>query len=296
MKKFLLSTLSLLILSSTIFALEIKDDKIVDPQGNAIEKKKYNKIVLTDPAFVEMFYLIGGEETISAIGKTTRSQIHPVEKTEKLPSIGTITKPNLEEIIALEPDLVIINTMTSGIVDSLKKVNIPVIQTQANSINDILNNINIAGILTGQEENATKLYNESKAKVEKLRDDHKDKPKIKGVVLFSTSPMMTFSAKSLPGEILELLAVDNLAKDVTGDRPIISNEFLIAENPDFVAGAMSFKSADEIKNSNPALAETKAFKNNNIFIIDSNKILRGSPRIFEALEEFSTELSNLKLD
>ena len=57
---------------------------------------------------------------------------------------------------------------------------------------------------------------------------------------------------------------------------------------------MSIKSETDILNSSPAVKQTKAGEKNNLFIVDSSKILRGSPRIFEAVEEFYTELKNLK--
>ncbi|MGF6905992.1 ABC transporter substrate-binding protein [Fusobacterium sp. PH5-44] len=296
MKKFILSILSLLIFSNLMLGFEIKDNLIIDHQGNSVEKKAYKKVIITDPAFVEIFYLINGEENVVAIGKTMQSKIWPEDKTENLPSIGTITRPNLEQIVAMEPDLVILNGMTANIADNLKTSKIPVLISKANSIDDILKNIIAAGEITNKVVNANKLHDESKEKLIKLEETSKNRPKIKGAVLFSASPMRSFNSTTLPGQVLNLLGVENLADNVKGEQPILSNEFIIMENPDFIAGAMSFNSPDEIKNANPALAEIKAFKNNNIFIVDSSKILRGSPRIFEAMEEFSVELSKLKLD
>jgi len=296
MKKFLFSILSLIIINSLSFAFQIEDNQIIDSNGNSVERKKYTKIITTDPAMVEIMYLIDGQDAITAIGRTTQSQIHPVEETEKLPSIGTITRPNLELIISMDPDLVILNGMTTSIVENLKNANIPVLISSASSIDDILKNIEAIGILVGKEENAENLAASSRESMERIKESHKDKATLKGIILLSSSPLMSFSRETLPGEVLELIGVNNFAKDVTGAQPILSTEFIIMEDPDFIAGAMSFRTVDEIKNANPGLAGTKAFRNNNVFIVDSNKILRGSPRIFETIEELSAELSNLKID
>ncbi len=117
---------------------------------------------------------------------------------------------------------------------------------------------------------------------------------LKGAVLYTVTPMMGFNNKSLPGEILDILGVENIADNLIGDKPIISQEFLLKKNPDFLAGAMSIKSAEDIANSNPAVKESTAGKKGNFFIVDSSKILRGSPRIFEAVEEFYLELLKIK--
>ena len=97
----------------------------VDSYGNSVELKEYKRIVVADSSAVEIFYLIGGEDKISAIAKTKINKIYPEEKTKYLESVGTITKPSFEKIISLTQS-VILNPM--GAVKStelLKKYNIP---------------------------------------------------------------------------------------------------------------------------------------------------------------------------
>lgn len=293
-KKIIVAAL-MLISSQEMLALKIEGNLIKDNQGNSIEMKEYNKLIILDPAVVETIYLLGGEDKIAAIGKTAMSKIYPEEKTKDLESVGTITRPNLEKILSYTPDLVILNGMSSKTGESLKSLKIPYIINEAGSIEEILNNIKAYGEIVGKKPESEKLYNESVTKVEKLRERVKDKPlKLKGTILYSVSPMMGFNSKTLPGEVLELLGVDNITNDLVGERPIISQEFLLKENPDFLAGAMSIKSAEDIRNSNPAVKEIKAGQKDNIFIVDSNKILRGSPKIFELVEEFYDELLKVK--
>ena len=184
--------------------------------------------------------------------------------------------------------------MSSNTESNLKGLNIPVIINEAGNFDEILENIKIYGKITGKEKEADVLYNESLKKLENLKKSVEEKPlNLKGTLLYLTSPTMAFNSKSLPGQILNLLGVENIADNLVGDKPIISPEFLLKENPDFLAGAMSIKSSEDILNSSPILKEIKAGKNNNLFIVDSTKILRGSPRIFEAVENFYFELKNM---
>ncbi|CAK7043514.1 ABC transporter substrate-binding protein [Fusobacterium varium] len=283
--------LFILMLGINIYSMEIKDKKIIDNYGNSIEQREYRKIVVLDPAVVETFYMLGGESKITAIGKTAMSEIYPVEKTKNLANVGTITKPSIEKILSYTPDLVILNAMAASTGESLKELKIPFIINTAGNISDILLNIKIYGDITGKKAEAEKLYINSEEKLNNLRKKVKESPlNLKGAVLYTVSPMMGFNEKSLPGEILDILGVENIADNLIGDKPIISQEFLLKKNPDFLAGAMSIKSAKDIANSNPAVKETTAGKKGNFFIVDSSKILRGSPRIFEAVEEFYLEL------
>ncbi|WP_289102588.1 ABC transporter substrate-binding protein [uncultured Fusobacterium sp.] len=283
--------LFILMLGINIYSMEIKDKKIIDNYGNSIEQREYRKIVVLDPAVVETFYMLGGESKITAIGKTAMSEIYPVEKTKNLANVGTITKPSIEKILSYTPDLVILNAMAASTGESLKELKIPFIINTAGNISDILLNIKIYGDITGKKAEAKKLYINSEEKLNNLKKKVKESPlNLKGAVLYTVSPMMGFNEKSLPGEILDILGVENIADNLIGDKPIISQEFLLKKNPDFLAGAMSIKSAKDIANSNPAVKETTAGKKGNFFIVDSSKILRGSPRIFEAVEEFYLEL------
>ena len=289
-KKLMIAAL-MLISTKEMLALKIENNFVKDNYGNSIEIKEYNKLIVLDPAVVETIYLLNGEEKIVAIGKTAMSKIYPEEKTKDLESVGNISKPSLEKILSYTPDLVILNGMSTKTGETLKSLKIPYLINEAGNIQEILDNINAYGEILGKKEESKKLYNDSVSKLDDLKEKIKNKPLgLKGTVLYSVSPMMGFNGKTLPGEVLELLGVENITNNLTGERPIISQEFLLKENPDFLAGAMSIKSVDDIKNSNPAIKEIKAGQKNNIFIVDSNKILRGSPRIFELILEFYDEL------
>ena len=289
-KKLMIAAL-MLISTKEMLALKIENNFVKDNYGNSIEIKEYNKLIVLDPAVVETIYLLNGEEKIVAIGKTAMSKIYPEEKTKDLESVGNISKPSLEKILSYTPDLVILYGMSTKTGETLKSLKIPYLINEAGNIQEILDNINAYGEILWKKEESKKLYEDSAAKLDELKEKIKNKPLgLKGTVLYSVSPMMGFNSKTLPGEVLELLGVENITNSLTGERPIISQEFLLKENPDFLAGAMSIKSVDDIKNSNPAIKEIKAGQKNNIFIVDSNKILRGSPRIFELILEFYDEL------
>ena len=294
MKKIIFSFMFILY-SLSFSTLKVENNQVIDSYNNKIELKEYKKIVVLDPAVIETLYLIGAENHIAAIGTIARSKIYPEEKVKLLPNVGHINNSSVEKILSFSPDLVLINAMSPKLGDTLKPFNIPYIVVEANSFNDILNNIKLYGKLTGNEENADLLYNKSIEKLNNIKSKITAQPlNMKGIVLYSTSPMMAFNSKSLPGQILSLLGIENLADNLVGDKPIISPEFLLQQNPDFLAGAMSISKPEDILNSNIIVKETTAGKNNNLFIVDSTKILRGSPRIFEAVEELYKELENLK--
>ena len=284
-----------ILISNLVYALKIENDFIIDSRGNKIAKKEYKKVLILDPAAVEAFYLIGGENNIVAIADTAKNPIWPQEKTKDLPKAGTIMKPSVEQVLMYSPDLVILNTMSESFGESLKARKLNFIINEANSFEQILNNLEIYGVITGKEENTDKLIDSYNQKLKMIKEKIAEKPlNIKGGFLFSTSPMMVFSPNSLPGQIFDTLGIENIAKGLPGGRPILSPEFLLAENPDILVGSMAIKNKNDILNSNPVVKQTKAGQKGNIMIIESDKILRGTPRVIDALEELYKELSNVK--
>ena len=163
-----LSLLFFLIVNAIAFGLEIDKNIIRDDLGNEIAIKKYNRIVILDPAVVETFYMIGAEDKITAIGKGSKTKIYPLEKTKKLKNIGHMVNLNFENVLECNPDLVILNPMGSKTQEKLKSFKIPFIVNRAHNFDDILKNIEIYGKLTGKEENANNLIMKNKNQLRKL--------------------------------------------------------------------------------------------------------------------------------
>lgn len=294
MKKFLLFIV-FLISAINIYSIKIENNMAVDSFGNSVPLKEYNKIIAADPSAVEIFYLIGGEDKISAVAKTKINKIYPEEKTKLLESVGSITRPSIEKIISLNPDLVILNPMGAvKTAELLKKYNIPYFIDRSVTFDEIFLKTKIYGIFTGQEKNAEKLIEDKKNKLLKIKNEIKDK-NLKGVILYSSSPMISFSKETIPSEIMEILKIKNIADSFPhGKKGIISPDVMLTENPDIIIGTMKIHSAEDIVKANEFLKYSKAYKNNNIYVFESEKILRATPRIADGIEEIYEVVKNVE--
>ena len=277
------------------FAIKVENNQIIDDYGNKIEAKEYKKIIVTDPGVIEILFKIGGEKSIIAIAKTSRSKIYPSDKVDKLVSIGNISNLNLEKVVEYKPDLIVVSSMMLRNVEAIKKMGYKVIVSNASNLNGILDTISVAGIISGKKDEAEKLRKECLVKLEKIeKENKKSSSKLKGAILFSTSPMTAFSEDSIPGDVLKHLGVINIAANVPGQRPILSPEYILKENPDFLAGAMSLDDTQKIIEASNVIPKIKAGKNNNIFILDSSVILRSSYRIFDEMEVLKEKLNKIE--
>ena len=295
MMKKLITFICFVFFTVSSFAIKVENNQILDDYGNKIEAKEYKKIIVTDPGVIEILFKIGGEKSIVAIAKTSRSKIHPSDKVDKLVSIGNVSNLNLEKVVEYKPDLIVVSSMMLRNVEAIKKMGYKVIVSNAPDLNGILDTISVTGIISGKKDEAEKLRKECLVKLEKIeKENKKSSSKLKGAILFSTSPMTAFSEDSIPGDVLKHLGVINIAANVPGQRPILSPEYILKENPDFLAGAMSLDNPQQIIEASNVIPKIKAGKNNNIFILDSSVILRSSYRIFDEMEVLKEKLNKIE--
>ncbi|MDR2305314.1 MAG: ABC transporter substrate-binding protein [Treponema sp.] len=258
---------------------------VADTLGNRIPLEQYRRMVVISPGAVETLYLIGGEDAIAGIA-SGREALWPEEKTVLLPSVGNTARPNLESIIALEPDLVIGNAMTAALIQDLGGRGYRGIVHQADSIEDIFNGTLILGRLSGRADAAEKLNVEKRARLGELQEELRARPlKLKGAFLYSSGPIMAFTEASLPGEILSALGVENIAAGLDAAQPILSPEYILSQDPDFLFGAMAITKPADILAADSRIAETRAGKEMNISIVPSSLFLRPSPRLLERIPE-----------
>ena len=272
--------LALLIISMFIISCARKNDE----NAKRGENKKYNRIVVLDPATVEMIYMLGAEDKIVGVANLERSKVWPEEKVAKLESVGTFMKPSLEKIITLKPDLVITSALTDdNLNNGLKSNNIESKRIQANSIEEIFTNFLEVAKMLGKENEANKIIAEKKAKLEEIKKMATGNKK--GLFVMSASPLMVFGNDNLPNDIMKLLNIKNIAENQKGRNPIVTPEFIIKENPDMIITLLPNPS--QIVATNPQLKNVNAIKNSKFIVVNSSQILRRSPRTIDQIEEIA---------
>ncbi len=279
-------SLFILVLLFAVFSCGKKEEEKskanAETKVNEKSGKKYDRIVVLDPAVVEMVYLLGGEDKLVGIAKLERSKIWPEEKTEKVESVGTFINPSLEKIIALKPDLVIESFHSSDAIDkSLTSNNIEIIKIQANSIEDIFKNFQKVAKILGKEKEAEKIIAEKRQKIEEIKKI--DTTEKKGLFILAPTPMRVFGKGTLPNDIMEMLNIKNIAAGMEGMSPTLTPEYIIKENPDIILTFV--KDPQEIVKANPQIKDISAIKNNKFVVLETGQILRGSPRMIDYIAD-----------
>lgn len=242
--------------------------------------------IVLNPSCVEIFYMLNAGDKISAIATTASSDIWPKEDVAKLPSVGNYVKPNLEKIIELEPEHVITSFHSTEIIDDLKRFNIKYTEIEAKRLDDIYENIRTISELIDKKSDGEKLINELKQKLERLNFE-KTKGK-KAIFFYTGANLISFGKDSMVDDIFNLMKIKNLARNLEGKTPIVSGEFLVEQNPDYIL--FVGKNVDNLIKQNPLLKHTTAYKNNKIIPVNSASLLRGTPRIVFEIENLYKQL------
>ncbi|EAJ7111098.1 ABC transporter substrate-binding protein [Campylobacter upsaliensis] len=248
------------------------------------------RLVVLDPASVETLFMLGAGEQIVGIANLQHSNIYPSDKSSKLASVGTFSNPSLEKIVSLKPSLVILSSYSLNLEEGLKNFGIKSLYLKANHFDDIKKNIQILAQITHKNEEGKRLIIEFEKGLESLKNDPLNQS---AIYLYSNNPLMAFNDNSLMAEILTLIGIKNLSPKSQIERPIISAEFILKQNPDLLI--LGINANQDFLTQNALLSQTKAVKTGQIYTNEKTHILlRLSPKIIERIAEFKRALKSLK--
>jgi len=243
------------------------------------------KIVALTASDCEILYAIGAGDTLVGRGEYCD---YPAE-VSSVPSVQSGTDTNIEQIIALNPQVVIMSAMaqTEEQIASLEAAGITVVESDAIDIAGVYTAIELIGSVTGKNAEAAGVVDQMEATFDEL--SAKVTNKGDKTVYFEVSPLeyglWTAGSGTFMDEIAAMLGLTNAFADVEGWGEI-SQEQVIERDPDYIVTvAMYFgegvKPVDEIMGRD-GWQNMKAIKNGGIFNADSNEISRPGPRLADA--------------
>lgn len=276
----------------------------VDGRGKEVTfNEKPTKIVSTTLAVDEFLVDLVAPENILAVTQisTDASISNVAGKTDAIETkFETVTA---EQVLALNPDLVIIPSYVSGeVLDQIESAGITTYQVVDDStFEGILKTVETIGQIVGEEEKAAALVTDIKKRIDTL-EANAEKVETKPRVLYYTEYLSSVTDNTTIGEMINLAGGTNVITEagIVGDSypdyPNVSKEVLVELKPEIIFttawGATEGEPAfvTEWKND-PALADVPAIKNGKIFVLDSANITTASHYVIEGAEEMAAVLS-----
>ncbi|MDR3238523.1 MAG: ABC transporter substrate-binding protein [Clostridiales bacterium] len=259
---------------------------IVDITGRSTTlDRPADKIIALTAANCEILYALGAGDTL--VGRGTYCNYPP--EVLNVPEVESGGSTNIEQIIALEPQVVIMSQMaqTTEQAGALENAGISVVISNALSIADVYEDIKVIGAVVGKNSEAADLIAEMKASFDGITA--KTEGKSAQTIYFEVSPLeyglWTAGSGTFMDEIAVMLKLENTFSDVSGWGEV-SEEQVISRDPDFiVSSAMyNFEGPDpvtEIK-GRQSWQDMKAIQNERVLHTDADEITRPGPRLVDA--------------
>ncbi len=271
---------------------ESKDNVITDITGHEVKvPEKIERVVVLSAGECEIVYALGAGDLVVGRGEYCN---YPEEALD-VDAVKSGSETNLEQIIGLNPDLVIMSYMdqTEEQVQAIEKAGISVCLTKETNISGVYDSIEILGKLLGKETEAAKLakemqdtFAELRDKVAKLDDSEKGKS-----VYFEVSPLQyglwTAGADTYMNEIAEMLDLKNAFADISGWAEV-SEEQVVERNPDYIVTITMYfgegQTPEEEILGRKGWNGMDAIKNKAVYNANSDEISRPGPRLADAAE------------
>ena len=264
--------------------------EVTDQLGRTVTLEKIpERIVSLAPSNTEILYALGLGDRIMGV---TKYCDYPAEAMEK-PNVGGFSTPNIEEIVALSPDLVVAASRhEEEIIPQLEEKGLTVLALNPKTLDSILEAITLIGSVTAPDE-ASKLIASMESRIKAVTDrvsslSDEEKPRV--FYLTWHDPLKTSGAGSINNELIEKAGGRNIFTDVEGVQSI-DLETLVSRDPQVMIAGIGMGTGED-KTLQYLLEETRlqnteAARNENIHGVDMDLTGRGGPRIVEGLEQFA---------
>ncbi len=244
------------------------------------------RVVALSPADCEIIYALGAQDVLVGRGEYCN---YPEEVTA-LPSVNSGANTNVEQILALEPQVIVMSTMaqTEEQVEALEKAGVRVVISDAQNIEGVYKAISMIGSLTGKAEEADSLIADMRMGFDDIAQKAQASEK---TVYFEVSPLewglWTAGADTFMDELAQICGLTNAFADVSGWVEI-SQEQVIERNPDYIVTTTGYYNdgptpVEEIRGRS-GWENMKAVQNGNVYNADSDSVSRPGPRLLDAAQ------------
>ncbi|MBR6030017.1 MAG: ABC transporter substrate-binding protein [Clostridia bacterium] len=289
MKRLLSLTLALcMALSCLVFASAEDVIIMTDMAGREIKlNKPATRVVALQPADVEILYAVGAGDTLVGRGQYCD---YP-EECLSVPVVNSGAETSVEDILALEPEVVIMTKMsqTEEQIAQLEAAGVTVVVTDAQTLDGVYEAIDLISCIVGENTAGALLVATMIDGFDALSERALDSGK---TVYFEVSPLewglWTAGGDTFMDEIATIAGLTNCFGDLDGWQEIDQEQVLKA-NPHYIVTITMYdgegpRPEEEIA-SRKGWNKLKAVRNHRILCMDSNEITRPGPRLLDAAKQ-----------
>jgi iron complex transport system substrate-binding protein len=262
--------------------------------GSVTIETRPEEIVSLSSTATEMLFAIGAADQIVAVDDQSN---YPAEA--PITDLSGFT-PNIEAILAYQPDLVVIGYEPGELVDTLSAAGVPVLfYNAALTVDDTYRQIEALGRATGHVQEAGAVNESIQTDLENVVAGAPEVPEGTTYYHEVDNTYYTATSSTFIGTLYSLFGLENIADPADADGaafgyPQLSAEFIVAADPDLIFLADSFYGeTPETVAARPGWEVLTAVQEGHVIPLDSDIVSRWGPRIVEFAQAVSDALSGL---
>jgi len=237
------------------------------------------RIVSLAPSLTEITYAAGAG---AALVGTVEYSDYPAAA-RRLPRVGDGWRVDVEQVLALRPDLVL--AWTSGTpqatIEQLESVGLRVVQVSTFRLADVPAALRLVGRLAGTRSVAEVAAVRFEVEVLRLRERHAGARVLTVFIQIDDQPLYTVGGRHVLSEVAELCNGRNVFADLSQVAPQVDVEAVLARNPQVIL------STDDTV-ADPAAGwrrwpQLAAVQAGAIYALPSDLVARATPRLVEGV-------------
>jgi iron complex transport system substrate-binding protein len=254
------------------------------------------RIVSTAPSITEMLYALGLGDRV--VGVTTFCR-YPPEAASK-PKIGNYLRPNVEVIVALRPDLIIVEKSMIQQTLWLPRLKLNVLEVDDSTVEGIYGSIQKIGRVTGAAPRAEAICASVRNELEGVRRRAASLPPVRVLFVVGRTPgriedLIAAGGSSYLNEILTIAGGRNVLGDAAMAYAKVSLEEVLARDPDVIIDmgemAQTVGVTEEQKRAVVRLwgryPNLKAVRTKRVFAVASDIFVVPGPRVTDAARQLA---------
>jgi iron complex transport system substrate-binding protein len=190
------------------------------------------RIVCMAPSITEIVFALGLGDRVVGVSDFCD---YPPEAQERT-KIGGVVNPNMEAIVALDPDLVLAlpNVTHESLFRSLRLLGINVVTVRNDTLDDLFSTIAKIGEVTSRQREADGMGDRLQAKFSTLRERLADRPRRKVMFIVGVDPLFVAGRGTFIDELIEIAGGDNIAGDSLSKYPQLGIEKVVSMGPEVI--------------------------------------------------------------
>ena len=250
--------------------------------GSVTIEQMPEAIVSLSSTATEMLFAIGaGDQLVAVDDQSNFPEEAPVT------DLSGFT-PNIEAILAHQPDLVVIGYEPGDLVASLEAAGVPVVfHNAALTLEDTYRQIQSLGVATGHESESLSLNESIESDLAAIADETTDVAEGTTYYHELDNTFYTATSSTFFGQIYGMFGLENIADPADDDGsafgyPQLSSEYIVSADPDliFLADVLYGESAETVA-ARPGWDVLAAVREGNVVELDSDVASRWGPRIVD---------------